>query len=368
MASYKHKKTGRWVAQIYDPALGKKRQLGTFATKKEADARVRVELGKKPRSAMTISEWRDVWLENGDWKDATREHYAERTAAFEKAYGKTKLVDFDRTMARAYLKVNRSSWDTLRIMFGAAQHEDNEHGGRLLTDNPYSKLVKKTNHKRDLQADWLRPEDVDHLERCALRSSPGDFGIMLAAMVRVAAETGMRPGELFGLQHDDLDYENGIVTVRRAVSVKGKIDTPKNGKGREIVFSKRAQLAVQSVARIDEKDLVFFNTRGDQWRHPSWSHHWKPIRVSFGRPRMAWYELRHYCCTRLLELGVPAESAAIQLGHTDGGDLVRRVYGHESNRRALDNVRRAMDGDAGATPPAGQGQPHGLLLVDGDAA
>ncbi len=41
----------------------------------------------------------------------------------------------------------------------------------------------------------------------------------------------------------------------------------------------------------------------------------------------------------LLEL--PSEDVAIALGHTDGGELVRKLYGHRDRERALDRVAAA---------------------------
>ncbi len=40
-------------------------------------------------------------------------------------------------------------------------------------------------------------------------------------------------------------------------------------------------------------------------------------------------------------LDVPSEDVAIALGHTDGGELVRRLYGHRDHERALDRVTAA---------------------------
>jgi integrase len=45
---------------------------------------------------------------------------------------------------------------------------------------------------------------------------------------------------------------------------------------------------------------------------------------------MNFYELRHFCATHLLELGVSHADVAVQLGHTDGGALVMCTYGHPS--------------------------------------
>jgi len=39
-------------------------------------------------------------------------------------------------------------------------------------------------------------------------------------------------------------------------------------------------------------------------------------------------QLRHWCATHLLELGVSHADVAVQLGHTDGGALVMSTYGH----------------------------------------
>jgi hypothetical protein len=40
-------------------------------------------------------------------------------------------------------------------------------------------------------------------------------------------------------------------------------------------------------------------------------------------------------------LDVRPEDVAIALGHTDGGELVRRLYGHRDHERVLDRVTAA---------------------------
>jgi hypothetical protein len=42
---------------------------------------------------------------------------------------------------------------------------------------------------------------------------------------------------------------------------------------------------------------------------------------------MHFYELRHFCATHLLELGVSNADVAVQFGRTDGGALVMSTYG-----------------------------------------
>jgi integrase len=56
---------------------------------------------------------------------------------------------------------------------------------------------------------------------------------------------------------------------------------------------------------------------------------------------MHFYELRHFCATHLLELGVSHADVAVQLGHRDGGSLVMSTYGHPSEQAARERLKRA---------------------------
>jgi integrase len=57
------------------------------------------------------------------------------------------------------------------------------------------------------------------------------------------------------------------------------------------------------------------------------------------------YELRHFCASWLLnDLGLPPQDVAHQLGHTDGGALVQKLYGHPSEKLARDRIKRAVGG------------------------
>jgi integrase len=58
------------------------------------------------------------------------------------------------------------------------------------------------------------------------------------------------------------------------------------------------------------------------------------------------YELRHFCAAWLFnDHQLPAQDVAQQLGHTDGGALVQRLYGHPSETLARERIRRAVGGN-----------------------
>jgi integrase len=58
------------------------------------------------------------------------------------------------------------------------------------------------------------------------------------------------------------------------------------------------------------------------------------------------YELRHFCAAWLFnDHQLPAQDVAHQLGHTDGGALVQRLYGHPSESLARERIKRAVGGN-----------------------
>jgi integrase len=67
-----------------------------------------------------------------------------------------------------------------------------------------------------------------------------------------------------------------------------------------------------------------------------------------------WHDLRHFCATQLLELGLSHFDVSIQLGHTDGGALVMARYGHPSVDAAKNRLLRAFEwNDAGSGSATG---------------
>jgi integrase len=89
--------------------------------------------------------------------------------------------------------------------------------------------------------------------------------------------------------------------------------------------------------------VVFRTVRGKPLRAPSFFHYWDPVRRACGLDGMDFHELRHFCGAHLLnQLELPAHVVAHQLGHTDGGVLVMKLYGHPDEALAREQVKRAF--------------------------
>jgi len=144
----------------------------------------------------------------------------------------------------------------------------------------------------------------------------------------------MRPEEYLGLQWKDIDLQEGIVAVRRAVKIqKGGgfyFTDPKTKKSsRSIPLSvslstilkkhRRDQLDDKMKIRdcYQENDLVFATDIGMPILAGNLTkRHFEKVRVIAGLSKIRLYDLRHTNATMLLASGVSAKVVAERLGHS----------------------------------------------------
>ncbi|MGI8778777.1 MAG: tyrosine-type recombinase/integrase, partial [Solirubrobacteraceae bacterium] len=100
----------------------------------------------------------------------------------------------------------------------------------------------------------------------------------------------------------------------------------------------------------------FHTTTGRRLSKGTLSYNFRVVRQRWAsRERLELYELRHACATLLMERGLPPHVVANQLGHTDGGALVQRLYGHPSERGMREQIRLAFgEWDVDGMQPRGE--------------
>ncbi len=333
------KRGAGYGVSVYDRTLKRKRWVGTFATKAEAreaerDASRRRAVGGR----MTCGEFAQVWLdEYPRGAGATRRTYRYGLKTFAKEFAQLRLAEMDRLAARAWaLRSPQSNVRVVRAMFNDAIN-DGLHPG----PNPFANLrLEQSRGRKDLVA--LTRDELDELAEIPLRVH-GDFGPILRAMILFSAYVGLRPGEMFALERADVGRDE--VRIRRNLDGTGVVKAPKNGRERVVVLPPPAREALSSVPVRLDVPWLFLTPRSRRFSKSSLHYYWNPVRAAFGRPGMDYYELRHFCATHLLELGVSHADVAVQLGHTDGGALVMSTYGHPSEDAARERLKRAY-GDA----------------------
>jgi integrase len=147
---------------------------------------------------------------------------------------------------------------------------------------------------------------------------------------------------MFVLRWDDIDFARAQVNIRSSLGGTGEVTLPKNGKARVIVLTPPAADALRAMPRRAGTPFVFTTPKGTHFTKTTHYYYWRAAKLAAGRPEMDFYELRHFCATYLLELGLNPADVAVQLGHTDGGALVMDTYGHPSDEAARDRIKAAF--------------------------
>lgn len=159
-----------------------------------------------------------------------------------------------------------------------------------------------------------------------------------AELVRVAAYTGLRLGELLALRWRDIDLQGSVVTVSRAMSA-GVETTTKSGRVRRVPLPGQASAALTRLRqRADftaRNELVF--------AHPGLGRALKPetVRKSFKRARDAagarplrFHDLRHTYGSLLAAAGVDLVTIKEMMGHSALSTTGRYLHARPASEQA----------------------------------
>ena len=186
-----------------------------------------------------------------------------------------------------------------------------------------------------LQKPHYRPKEVrifevDELSRL-LRHLEGRW---LWLPVYLSSRTGLRRGEICGLQWSDIDLERGYLTVRRTISAVSSHDVyvrqPKTGKSR-----RRVDLDPDTIKVLKQRNQA----AKTKWvceaprRSGGMPNPWHIVKLmhnacaAAGIPQHTFHELRHTHATLLLAEGVHPKVVAERLGHSKTA-ITLETYSH----------------------------------------
>lgn len=362
-----YERNGRYHGQLYTGKENGRSQYewldgeptGQAAADALATARAsRAGSHRTGRRRHTVASWAQRTTEhpNGLWlalrprsKPASNRTYAEQAAPFVAAYGDMPLSDLDGDveLALEWLEVKGMRWTLGGVR---AMCTDARRAGHIAA-NPFLGLGISTGAGRK-HIDVLTVEQVDELAACAEKTwRRGAYGKLWRALIYWQAYVGSRPAEGYGLIRPDIDAKAGLVTIERQrppVDARTPVDElppPKNGQARTVNVHPLALEAVLSLPTpLRSQTPLFHARRGGPLSGASQHYYWHPIRSAFGNPSLDLYELRHFCGSyHLNDLELAPQDVAEQLGHTDGGVLVQRLYGHPSQELARRRIAAAYE-------------------------
>jgi len=170
----------------------------------------------------------------------------------------------------------------------------------------------------------------------------------------LAAETGLRAGELCGLTVDDIDIERGMLQVRQS-AWRGKLGDPKTDDSIRVV-----ELSPQACAHLrtflkswhpNERRLLFATCNGTPWdQNLLLKRKFRPLLRSLGIqvPRgNGFHAFRHANATLMNSFGASQKLRQQRLGHAEGSPITETIYTHvisEDGKRIAAQLGKAVWG------------------------
>ncbi len=385
--------SGRIQARYYDASGVRHTAPMTFPSKTDAKAWLAAQQTDLNRgewlnptqngAGITFAAWSKDWLDTRS--DITRKTRSGYEALLRNHvlpfFGHYRLKEVNRSTVLRFVRVMEDKGakpGTIRNAFAvlSAVFRHAVEDGRL-AKNP-TRDVKLPAIPKEEDVVPLTPEQVEALAqavavRPAYRKRPAEYHPEWSLLVRFAAYSGLRAGEIAGLRSGRVDLLRSTVRVTETVvSLHGELlegQPPKTKQKRTVNIprSLSEDLAVHLGDRAtDPKALVFPDPDGGPWDEVYWySNIFKPALRRAGLPAsVRFHDLRHTYASLLIQQGEPLFAVSRQLGHSTT-NVTESTYGHLFPS-TLDAMSARLDATyrrAGSTPVEGAqvhqiGRPH----------
>lgn len=148
----------------------------------------------------------------------------------------------------------------------------------------------------------------------------------------VLLSTGLRRGEALGLKWENVDLENGVLSVKGIITnVRGKTTygEPKTPASRRLVgIPEYTRKLLIELKRNSESEFVFCTSRGTPYNPSNILKYFKKSAEKAGLPAETnIHSLRHFFTSYALSQNVPIRDVQATLGHTDP-KFTLSVYSH----------------------------------------
>ena len=234
------------------------------------------------------------------------------------------------------------------------RHAVNPDG--LIPSNPARSvpIPKPEDERQSKEQDPFTWEDRDKIEKT--------FRESFYPLVILGFRTGLRIGEIIGLQWQDIDSFQKLILVQRNIT-RGKITTPKSRSSRRHVrmTSQLAEVLKQHKTRMAERTLkqgwksmpewLFTNEDGTPLNYGNFIHRvWNKAMDKSGMRRRTPHDMRHTYATLRLSKGDSLAEVSKEMGHATAEITYRTYY------KWLPNESRSDIDELDTQPSATQAQ------------
>jgi len=374
-----HRKDGRWEGTYYhdiNPQTGKRKKLSRYGqTEKEAKEKLLTAMSEMKsgtyieKNKLTLEGWLIQWLEVYAKPKVKQSTYVSYDTYINKhiipEIGKIKLVDLRVDMLQQFFNKKATmgrldgkgglSEKTLRNLYTMLSTALKQAYENSLINKNLAELVKLPKVMRTEMRVLSLSEQQKLIE--ALKTSEERYKIGIL----ICLSTGIRIGELCGLQWQDINEITHVLSIRRTLNrlptidkTKGKtelvIDTPKSQKSvRDIplpaflidelnIYKQLREEEKAAAADIyDKRGFILCNEIGAPVEPRMMQDVFKRVLKVAGIEDANFHALRHTFATRAVEMGMDIKTLSELLGHADVSTTLNK-YAHsmdEQKRKAM---------------------------------
>ena len=351
----------RWVDAAGRPqqrrGFDRKADALSYAQDREAEARHGVTLeGERPTGRTTVEQWAATWLAAQEVRESTHEGYRYALKRINATFGGRTLASLRASELKAWRRGLRSRYAEttaeqtaaiLAMLLRAAALDD------LIPKSPMPPARGGTG--RVVDPNELLTLDQVHAWAAKMPKAAREMPL-------VAAKTGLRQGELLGLQLHRVDF------LRREVRVDGldgQLVSPA-GAGRPRFAEPKTPAAARTVPLVadageamarhlegqphQDGEPLFRSTRGRRWRRSTFGDVWRTARDDAKLPAWVhWHSLRDFYASSLIRSGLDLRAVMTLMGHASSEETLRtyaRLWPDTQDRarQVLEELWRPGDG------------------------
>ncbi|MBQ8860997.1 MAG: site-specific integrase [Ruminococcus sp.] len=368
---------GRWEARVvvgYDENGYPKTKNVTSKSKAECQRKLNElkeqfeSASNKCKSEMSFSDWLNFWFENYSkpaLRESTKDFY--RNLIYNYIIPEIGNVQLDKLkssdLQQFYSKLKTSGRKTRTELFGeglsdrmvrschttlkSALHKAVDEG--LIRSNPAIGCKLPPKKAKEMQV--LTNEEIQRFLIQAKEDGFYEFFLLELA-------TGMRRGEILGLQWTDLNFKTGELHITRQASVvngKLNISVPKTKTSDRIIILPKVLLDMLSEYKksVNSKWLFPSPKNDDVPRNPvSMGKSLKKILERAECKNIRFHDLRHTFATMALENGMDVKTLSAMIGHVSAATTLD-VYSHLTDKMQIQasiNIDRKIGGTDAKMP------------------
>jgi integrase len=275
--------------------------------------------------------------------DSTVMAYTARTKGFVnfRNYGDIPLSAFTERHLDAYMEDGGG----LLSHIGAISRifHDAVRRGRIAT-NPLARAAAEAAKLIAKQAKEKRvenpPPSVDQIEQMLARLKAPDYPDSLYGWFLTGAETGMRGGEIDGMEWEHLN--GNVYWIKRQWNAKeNKLTKCKAGSERRLILNPRVMAEIDKM-RGNCSRYIWADSNRAHWTHNTRAYWWTwsgdggPTLRQLVQGATMYNATRHHWASRAVNImGLTPYQASLLYGHSDGGKLITDTYANPDHERAM---------------------------------